>query len=90
MIDDGTNPAVHAERQLTVLYAPEGGLDAAVAWARAVLAADDRYAAKQPLRSARFLRRTDRRLSRVSARYLVNAVSGRDHRGRGPRSPLLR
>lgn len=92
MIIDDVNPAARAERQLSAVYAQDGGIEAAVDWARRTLEADRRDPAKRPLQSARALRRADRRLSMVSVRYLVNAVSGRPDqgRGRGPRNPLLR
>lgn len=92
MITDGTNPAARAERQLSALYAQDGGVDDAIAWARRTLEAETRDPVKRPLQSARALRRADRRLSIVSARYLVNAVSGQHDQGREPgaRNPLLR
>lgn len=92
MIIDDENPAARAERQLTAVYAQDGGIDGAVAWARRTLEAERRDPAKRPLQSARALRRADRRLSMVSARYLAHAVSGRPDHGRrlGSRNPLLR
>lgn len=92
MIIDDANPAARAERQLTAFYAQRGGIEAAVDWARRTLEVDRRDPAKRPLQCARALRRADRRLSMVSARYLVNVVSGRpdQDRGRRPRNPLLR
>lgn len=92
MISDDVNPSARAERQLAAVYAQDGGIDGAVAWARRTLEAARRDPSKRPLQSARALRRADRRLSLVSARYLVNAVSGRSDQGRGlrARNPLLR
>lgn len=90
MIGDGADPVGRAEREVRGLFADGGALDRGVVWARKVLDRDGIDPAAQQLRAMRSLRRADRRLSLVAARYLVNAASGRSNARPGPRSPLLR
>ncbi|GLI31583.1 hypothetical protein ACH0CV_10860 [Brachybacterium paraconglomeratum] len=48
-----------------------------------MLTKDRLDAARSPLRSLRALRRAERRLGLITARYLVDAVAGRGERGDG-------
>lgn len=91
MIGDGADPVGRAEREVRGLFADEHALDRAIQWAKDVLAEDGLDPSAQQLRAMRSLRRADRRLSLVSARYLVNASSGRvNPRPTSRRNPLLR
>lgn len=79
-----------ALRRLARLFPDDPECAGAVAWAREVLVAAGLNPSRAPLRSMRSLRRAERRLDLVSARYLVQRAAGRPGRGpRGPRSPLL-
>lgn len=91
MIDGARGPVRAAEAQLRRLHPGEDGVDAAVAWARGVLDQHGLDPAETPLRALRRLRREDRRLRLVTARYLVERAAGRDPSARHrPRSPFLR
>lgn len=80
-----------ARREVRGIFADEGATDRAVSWARDVLAADGIDASAQQLRAIRSLRRAERGLSLMGARYLVNAVNGEEDGSASPRqsSPLL-
>jgi hypothetical protein len=77
MIGQRRGPSEHARAQIAQLFAGEDGVERAAGWARAVLAQEGLEAARSPLRSLRALRRADRRLSPVTARYLVAVLAGR-------------
>lgn len=81
-----------ARREVQGLFADDGATDRAVSWARDVLSKDGIDASAQQLRAIRSLRRAERGLSLLGARYLVNAVNGQEEAGSSsPRrsSPLL-
>lgn len=80
-----------ARREVRGLFADEGATDRAISWAREVLARDGIDASAQQLRAIRALRRAERGLSLVGARYLVNAVNGQQQGPGSSRrsSPLL-
>ena len=61
----------------------------AVDWARDVLMERGIDPSAHPVRALRALRRADRRLSLVSARYLADATAGRPQRRSRARSPML-
>lgn len=86
MIGGETDPVGRAEEELRRLFPGRNGLDDAVAWAREVLAEAGLDPAAAPLRSVRRLRRMNRRLGLVAARYLTDAAAGR-RQERAPRSP---
>lgn len=90
MIIGDMDPSARAEREVRGLFADDGALDRAVDWARTVLAEAGIDPVAQQLRAMRALRRAERRLSLVGARYLVSAVTGDPPQRPGPRSPLLR
>lgn len=77
MIDAGITPVGLAEREISRLFADRGGREAAGTWAREVLAAAELDPRRKPLRSVRVLRRAERRLSPIGARYLVEVAAGR-------------
>jgi len=83
MIGSSRTPGQRARAQLAQLFGGAEGEERAVAWARDVLAQDGLDAARSPLRSLRALRRAERRLGLVTARYLVEAVAGRADRDGG-------
>lgn len=79
-----------ARRRLARLFPGDPECASAVAWAKEVLGEAGLDPSKAPLRSMRSLRRAERRLDLLSARYLVERAAGRPRRGpRGPRNPLL-
>lgn len=90
MIGGVRRPSDHAVIKLETLFAEDGGVEGGIEWARTTLAAEGMDAKRRPLRAVRRLRRTDRRLSMIAARYLVDAVAGRYPGERGPCSPMLR
>lgn len=90
MIIGDMDPSARAEREVRGLFADEAALERAVDWARTVLSEAGVDASSQQLRAMRELRRVERRLSLVGARYLVSAVTGRPPQRPGRRSPLLR
>ena len=71
------SPVERAQRQLRRLFPDDPQLTAATAWARETLRTEGIDASASPLRSLRVLRRADRRLSAVAARYLVELAAGR-------------
>lgn len=85
MMIGGGDPAERAEREIRALFAEEGALERGVDWAREVLSRAGADPARRPLRSVRTLRRAERRLSPVAARYLVDAAAGRPPRRGAPR-----
>lgn len=89
MLSRQVDPTVRAEREVRGLFADEGALERGVAWARAVLEEAELDASMQQLRALRALRRADRRLSLVAARYLVDRVGGSPAPRARDRSPLL-
>lgn len=76
MIGGTVSPVERAKKQLTLLFPDDPGHREAVAWASAVLQNAQLDPSAAPLRSLRALRRADRRLGGVTARYLVNAAAG--------------
>lgn len=91
MIGPRRSPSEHARAQISQLFAGEDGVERAASWARAVLAQEGLEPTRAPLRSLRALRRADRRLSPVTARYLVAVLAGRvdPSRESGSWNPLL-
>ncbi|MFC7374296.1 MULTISPECIES: hypothetical protein [unclassified Brachybacterium] len=89
MIGDGADLVGRAEREVRGIFADEGALERAVAWASEVLAKDGIDPSAQQFRAMRSLCRAERRLSLTGARYLVNATSGRGNRRAAPRNPIL-
>lgn len=77
MIGSGRGPVERAQTQLHHLFPDDPELTGAMAWASRVLGDEQLDASASPLRSLRALRRADRRLGAVAARYLVEAVAGR-------------
>lgn len=90
MIGGEIDPTARAEREVRGLFADDDALDRGVSWAREVLADAGIDPETQQLQAIRALRRAERGLSLVGARYLVSAAAGHPPRRRGPRSPLLR
>lgn len=90
MISGHNDPTARAEREVRGLFADDEALDRGVSWARQVLADAGIDPENEQLRAMRTLRRAERGLSLVGARYLVSAAAGRPPRRRGPRSPVLR
>ena len=76
MIGGTVSPVERAKKQLTLLFPDDPGHREAVAWASAVLQNAQLDPSAAPLRSLRALRRADRRLGGVTARYLVDAAAG--------------
>lgn len=72
------SPVERAQRQLRRLFPEDPELTGATAWARETLRLAGLDAAASPLRSLRILRRADRRLGAVTARYLVELAAGQD------------
>ena len=91
MIRSRRSPSDRARAQLEQLFSGPEGPEHATAWARAVLDEAGFDASRTPLRALRALRRADRRLSPIAARYLVDAVAGHGDRGSVRRAwnPLL-
>lgn len=77
MIGGVADPVGQAQDELSRLFPGTDGPEEAVAWARGVLAGEGLDPAAAPLRSVRLLRRTNRRLGLVAARYLTDAAAGR-------------
>jgi hypothetical protein len=77
MIGGRTDPVGKAEEELHRLFPGERDLSGATAWAAETLRDAGVDATSAPLRSVRVLRRAERRLSAVTARYLVETVSDR-------------
>lgn len=77
MIGGVTDPVGQAQEELRRLFPGKNGHDDAVAWARDVLAEAGLDPASAPLRSVRRLRRENRRLGLVAARYLADTAAGR-------------
>lgn len=82
MIGSSTSPGERAEKQLHTLFPGDPDLTAATAWAAETLRNAPLDPSESPLRSLRALRRADRRLGTVAARYLVEAAAGRRPSGR--------
>jgi hypothetical protein len=76
----GGDPARRAEQEIRALFAEDGALERGVDWAREMLAGAGADPVRRPVRCVRTLRRADRRLSLVAARYLVDAAAGRPAR----------
>ncbi len=91
MIGGRIDPVGKAEDELRRLFPGDRDLSAATAWAAETLRDAGVDATEAPLRSVRVLRRAERRLSAVTARYLVESVSDRRRgtRGRESGSPHL-
>lgn len=89
MIGGATDPAIRAEQQIKSLFAGDEVIAGAVNWAHGVLTERGIDPAENPVRALRALRRADRRLSLVSARYLADAAAGRRRRRGHTRSPFL-
>lgn len=89
MIGPQKGPVDRAEAELAKLFAEDGGVSGAIAWARTASAQSDSDPVAHPLRTLRELRRADKRLSAVAARYLVEAVAGREPRPPSRPNPLL-
>lgn len=91
MIGGAVDPVGTARKELLQLFPDDEGFEAAASWARAVLESEGLDPDAVSLRSVRALRRHDRRLSRVAARYLADKASGKEPRGGGGRfNPLLK
>ncbi|GAA1486153.1 hypothetical protein [Brachybacterium fresconis] len=90
MIGGEIDPTARAEREVRGLFADDEAVDRGVSWARQVLADAGIDPETQPMQAIRVLRRTERGLSLIAARYLVSAAAGRPPRRRGPGSPVLR
>lgn len=91
MIRGGSDPVRRAQKQLNRLYSGDDVEQQGRIWATEVLRARGLDPAAAPLRSLRALRREDRRLGLVTARYLVELAAGRTpvpHTGR--ENPHLR
>jgi len=90
MIGGTTDPAGRARKQLHRLFPDDPELSGAVSWARETLRSAALEPSTAPLRSMRALRRADRRLGVVAARYLVEEAAGRaPARRRRPLNPHL-
>lgn len=89
MIGGATDPVARAEQEIKSLFAGDEMIAAAVDWARGVLMERGIDPSAHPVRALRALRRADRRLSLVSARYLADAAAGRPSRRTRARSPYL-
>ncbi|MCT1776509.1 hypothetical protein [Brachybacterium sp. p3-SID957] len=89
MIGGAADPAARAEQEIKALFAGDDVIAHAVDWARGVLMDKGVDPSAHPLRAIRALRRADRRLGVVPARYLVDAAAGRPTRRGRARSPLL-
>ena len=88
VIRSSTDPVRHAQKQLSRLYAGDDAEQQARSWALGVLEGKGLDPARAPLRSLRALRRQDRRLGAVTARYLVDLAAGRSPSPRsGPDNP---
>lgn len=77
VIRSSTDPVRHAQKQLRGLYTGDDAEQRARSWAVEILQVRGLDPAKAPLRSLRALRRGDRRLGLVTARYLVDLAAGR-------------
>lgn len=86
MISSSQGPVERAEKQLHRLFPDDPDLAGARAWAAETLRSEALDPSASPLRSLRALRRADRRLGGVSARYLVETAAGRNPSSR--RRPL--
>ena len=86
MIGSSQSPVERAQKQLHRLFPDDPDLAGATAWATETLQNEALDPSASPLRSLRALRRADRRLGAVSARYLVEAAAGRNRSSR--RRPL--
>lgn len=73
----GRSPVERAQMQLRRHFPDDPDLTGATAWARETLRTEGLDASEAPLRSLRVLRRADRRLGAVAARYLVELAAGR-------------
>lgn len=73
----GANPVGRARQELRQLFPDDEDFEGAVEWARRVFAAEQIDADSASLRSVRALRKNDRRLSRIAARYLAEAAAGK-------------
>lgn len=82
MIGGTADPVGRAEREVRGIFADETAMDRAVTWAREVLSDDGIDPSSQQLQAIRSLRRSERRLSLIAARYLVDAAAGRGPRRR--------
>ncbi|MGO1259021.1 MAG: hypothetical protein ACTMII_08725 [Brachybacterium sp.] len=90
MIGGVADPAGRAQEELHRLFPGENGLEEAVAWARDVLDEAGLDPAVAPLRSVRLLRRANRSLGLLTARYLTDAAAGRrQKRAARPVNPHL-
>lgn len=89
MIGPDLNMTGRAEQEIKALFAGDEVIATAVDWAREVLMKRGIDPSAQPLRAARALRRADRRLGMVAARYLADAAAGRQPRQGVRRSMLL-
>lgn len=67
-----------AQKQLHRLFPDDPDLATATSWAVETLRNEALDPSASPLRSLRALRRADRRLGAVAARYLVETAAGRD------------
>ena len=73
----GADPVGRARQELRELFPDDEDFEGAVEWGRQVLAAERIDVGSASLRSVRALRKNDRRLSRVAARYLAEAAAGK-------------
>ncbi|WP_394214749.1 hypothetical protein [Brachybacterium vulturis] len=90
MIGSSQGPAERAEQQLRGLFPDDPALTAATTWASETLRSAQLDPSSAPLRSVRALRRADRRLGALAARYLVEAAAGRPAPGpRRPHPPIV-
>ncbi len=90
MIGGETDPVGRALEELRRLFPGTNGIEDAVAWAREVLAEAGLDPASAPVRSVRRLRRMNRRLGLLAARYLTDAAAERtQERAPRPLNPHL-
>lgn len=91
MISSNRDPLQRAEQEVRGLFAEDSALQDGIDWARGVLSAAGIDPASQQLRAIRALRESDKRLSLIAARYLVDSAAGRTpgtRRKRSWRGPL--
>lgn len=90
MIGGDVDPVDAVRKELRQIFPHDEDLEAAAGWARGVLEGEGLDPDAVSLRSVRALRKHDRRLSRVAARYLADTAAGKEPRsGGGGTSPLL-
>lgn len=84
MISSAESPSERARAQLRRLFPGDPELTGAAEWAADTLRGASLDPAAAPLRAVHALRRADRRLTLIAARYLVERAADQEP-GRGPR-----